>query len=101
MTDLFSPRLGLVLYLMAASLWIGPDGDWSLRRNQLNGACSVQPADMQPPLGLLLATHPSRKEACQDGQIRKTDDFADSTKCPTYTIATAAACHKEGVELVQ
>jgi hypothetical protein len=41
-------------------------GDWNLRRNTSNGACSVQPVDSQPQLGVFLATFPTRKTACEE-----------------------------------
>lgn len=70
-----------------------------LRRNQTNGACTVQPANTMHQLGILLASHISRKDACQDAKTRKTDDVSQTDKCPTYTNGTIAACHKEGIEL--
>lgn len=74
-------------------------GDWNLRRNTSNGACSVQPADSQPQLGAFLAKHPTRKAACEDARSRKTDDAVDGDKCFTYTAGTKDACQKEGIDL--
>jgi hypothetical protein len=74
-------------------------GDWNLRRNSGNGACSVQPADSMPQLGQFLANHPTRQAACQDAQSRKTDDASDTSKCFTYTPGTKEECKKDGIDL--
>lgn len=71
---------------------------WDLRRNVSNGACFIQPSDSSP-IGALLKTHPTRKEACEDAKARQTDDAGDTTKCFGYTSGTKDACSKEGVDL--
>jgi hypothetical protein len=76
-------------------------GDWNLRRNVGNGACSVQPSDSMPQLGAFLATHPTRKETCEDAKARKTDDAADTNKCFAYTNGTINECKSDGVDLPQ
>lgn len=75
--------------------------DWQVRRNTGNGACSMQPSDSQPALGILLTTEATKKGACQDAKMLKTDDPADTTKCLTYTNNTVALCQAEGVQLSQ
>ena len=75
--------------------------DWQVRRNTGNGACSLQPSDSQPILGKLLATKPTKKEACTAAKDLKTDDQADTNKCQTYTNNTVTLCHAEGVDLQQ
>jgi hypothetical protein len=74
-------------------------GEWNLRRNTGNGACSVQPVESMPQLGAFLAKHPTRKAACEDAKLRHTDDAADTTKCFTYTSGTKDECKKDGVDL--
>jgi hypothetical protein len=76
-----------------------PSDEWNLRRNTGNGACSVQPADSAPQLGTLLATHPTRKAACQDALTRHTDDASDTSKCFAYTKGTKDACKADGIQL--
>jgi hypothetical protein len=90
-----------ITYLLLIAVQSPAVGDWTLNRNTGNGACSVQPPDMIPHLGTLLASHPTRKETCQDAQSRKTDDFGDSNKCPTYTTGTVSECKKDGIDLVE
>lgn len=94
-------RLGLLVPLtfgvFVTLAW--SSGDWNLRRNTSNGACSVQPADSMPQLGAFLAKHPTRKAACEDAKSRKTDDAGDTTKCFTYTSGTKDECKRDGVDL--
>jgi hypothetical protein len=91
--------LALLIFVgMSALLWAA---DWQVRRNTSNGACSLQPSDSLPPLGVLLSTKPTKKEACQDAKALKTDDAGDSKKCYTYTDNTVALCKAEGVQLTQ
>lgn len=89
--------VALIIGIFASYAW--SSGDWNLRRNTGNGACSVQPADSMPQLGAFLAKHPTRKAACEDAKARKTDDAGDTTKCFTYTSGTKDACKKDGVDL--
>lgn len=91
--------LGIAIVLCVFATSAQSSSDWNLRRNTGNGACSVQPADSAPQLGAFLATHPTRKEACEDAKARKTDDAADTTKCFTYTSGTKDACKKDGIDL--
>jgi hypothetical protein len=85
--------------LIAPAVTSGTSGEWNLRRNTGNGACSVQPADSLPQLGAYLAKHATRKAACEDAKSRKTDDAADTTKCFAYTAGTKRECKAEGVDL--
>jgi len=97
MTYKIAVIIGLVL--CATGVTSAADDGWNLRRNTSNGACSVQLATSMPQLGAFLATHPTRKETCQDAQSRKTDDASDSTKCFTYTQGSIDACAKDGIAL--
>ena len=74
--------------------------DWQVRRSNTSGACSLQPSDSLPPLGKLLSTKPTKREACQDAKMLKTDDATDTDKCFSYTPNTVTLCHNEGIELV-
>jgi hypothetical protein len=74
-------------------------GDWNLRRNTGNGACSVQPTDSSPQLGEFLARHPNRKTACENAKARHSDDASDKTKCFAYTQGTKDECKKDGIDL--
>jgi hypothetical protein len=87
------------LALCATGITSATDDGWNLRRNTSNGACSVQLSTSMPQLGAFLASHPTRKETCQDGQSRKTDDPGDSTKCLTYTQGSIDICAKDGIAL--
>jgi hypothetical protein len=89
--------VAVVAGLLVPTVW--SSGDWNLRRNTSNGACSVQPADSTPQLGTFLAKHPTRKEACEDAKSRKTDDATDTNKCLTYTSGTKDECKNDGVDL--
>jgi hypothetical protein len=89
--------VAIVICLFTMKAW--SSGDWNLRRNTGNGACSVQPADSMPQLGAFLAKHPTRKAACEDAKSRKTDDAGDATKCLTYTSGTKDACKNDGIDL--
>lgn len=93
----------LVFIILAQMVCLTPliAADWQVRRNSGNGACSLQPSDSQPPLGTLLATKPTKKEACESAKALKTDDASDSSKCFTYTNNTVALCKAEGVDLTQ
>ncbi len=73
--------------------------DWQVRRSNSSGTCSIQRSDSQPPLGKLLSTKPTKKEACQECRSLKTEDPGDSKKCFDYTPNTADVCHAEGVDL--
>lgn len=93
-----------IMFLVAmsfgfATIASSSSGEWNLRRNTGNGACSVQPVDSMPQLGQFLAKHATRKEACEDAKSRKTDDAADTAKCLTYTNGTKDECKQDGVDL--
>jgi hypothetical protein len=94
-------RMSMVLAMLVGMSIPLRAADWQVRRNTSNGACSLQPSDSQPPLGTLLSTKPTKKDACQDAKALKTDDAADTTKCFTYTNNTVALCKAEGVQLTQ
>jgi len=94
-------KIALVLVVLIGKSVSLFAADWQVRRNTGNGACSLQPSDSQPLLGTLLSTKPTKKEACQDAKMLKTDDAADTSKCFTYTINTVALCKAEGVQLTE
>jgi hypothetical protein len=92
----------MALLVTAQTPQTAPSSEWNLRRNVGNGACSVQPAENTSQLGALVATHPSRKEACEDAKTRHADDASDKNKCTGYTNNTKDECKtKEGVDLTQ
>ena len=92
----------MALLVAAQTAPTAPASGWNLRRNVGNGACSVQPAENTSQLGGLLATHPSRKEACEDAKARHADSASDKDKCTAYTNNTKDECKaKEGVDLAQ
>lgn len=74
-------------------------GAWEVRRATMSGACSLQPAGTSPPLGVLLTTKPTKKDACQAAGSLNTDDAGDSSKCFGYTVNTESLCKAEGVDL--
>ena len=96
-----STQLFVVATAFMACISAANAADWQVRRNNGNGACSLQPSDSQPILGKLLATKPTKKEACTAAKELKTDDQGDTNKCQTYTNNSVAICHAEGVDLQQ
>lgn len=94
--------LAIALVVTAQTAQTAPSSEWNLRRNVGNGACSVQPAENASQMGALVATHPSRKAACEDAKARHADDASDKNKCTAYTNNTKDECKtKEGVDLTQ
>lgn len=74
--------------------------DWQVRRNVSNGACSVQRADSQPPLGRLLSQHPNRPTACKEAGARYAPNEPGNTeKCLEYTRGSRMECKADGIDL--
>jgi hypothetical protein len=90
----------VLAFLVICSSMLVFAADWQVRRNNMSGTCSLQPSDSHPPMGKLLSTKPTKREACQDAKMFKTDDASDTDKCFTYTPNTVTLCHAEGIELV-
>lgn len=87
---------GLLMLLPVASY----ADDWVVRKNQSNMNCYVQPATgLGNPAPDVLATKPSKKEACQAAKDLASDDPSDARKCQAYTPNSTAECKAEGVIL--
>ncbi len=88
-------------FVFSTAIWstVASASDWQVRRSNSSGTCSLQPSDSQPPLGKLLATKPTKKEACEAAKSLKTEDATDTDKCFDYTPNTVNLCRPEGVDL--
>jgi hypothetical protein len=87
------------LIIVAIFFYVAPSeasDQWNVCRNVGNGACSLQPSDMNPQLGKVLGTFASKKEGCDEASALHTSDSADTTKCFDYTINTRDICGKAG-----
>ena len=93
-----SNRFATAAFLL--TVWALPaHADWDVRRATMSGACSLQPSDSQPKLGVLLTSKPTIVEACKAAVDLSTDDPADTSKCYSYTPSSQALCKEKGVPL--